>query len=30
MDMVGKSVKTYEYYRTSDENFRREIEAIRN
>lgn len=30
MAMVGKSVKTYDYYRTSDEEFRKAVEDIRN
>lgn len=30
MQMVGKSVKTYEYYRDSDKEFRAEVQAIRN
>lgn len=30
MASVGKSVKTYEYYRNSDSEFKAEIESIRN
>lgn len=29
MALTGKSVKTYDYYRNSDEAFRKEIESIR-